>query len=431
MKLPATVLANACARLLGLVLLATAASGCSDDGEAAVEDAPEKEARRTVLLYVAAQNSLGADGNWQRDSTEIMEGTAQLADGDCLLAFVDDGMKPRVYRFRKGKKPQVERLWEEDACSADPETLREVLQWTGQAFPAQEYGLVLWSHADGWLPPTNPQSSLCSFGIDVGPGGSMYADKTADGQDGAQMDIVQMAAAIRASGMHLRYVFFDACLMQSLETCYALRDVTDYVVASPIAISSNGAYYAHQVSAGLFSEDPADIARTYYADIADPALSSHYGDYGIVVAAVRTEGLEALARTTAELLPRSLLAGRTSPGMDGVQQYQSYSRNYFYRPHNYDAADAMRRLLPEEDYPRFLAALEQVVAYKAATPRFWAGPGFWAFYDVDQEHFCGVSMFIPQDVYTENGLLSKYGDLNEAFRRTEWYEAAGFAATGW
>ncbi|MBO5134145.1 MAG: hypothetical protein J6C15_03225 [Bacteroidaceae bacterium] len=413
--------------LCGWLLWSLAFVACQDDE---VLPEPPEENKRTVLIYVAAENSLGAGENWRRDSLEIQEGAQALKPGQHLLAFVDDGRVPRLYLFQKGQEPKLEQMWPEGLCSTDPATLCRVLQTVVTAYPADDYGLVMWSHADGWLPPTNTDYSLLSFGIDVGQGGDLWKDKDKNGRIGAQMSIGNMAEAIAESGVKLCYVFFDACLMQNLEVAYALRHVTDYIIASPISIPARGAYYTHQVAEGLFSNNPADIARIYYEDIISPDLYNHYTDFGIVVSAIETRWLEELAAVTADVLPVSQLAGGASPDMRGVQIYKTYSATYYYRPHNYDAASAMRHLLAEADFLRFRSVLDKVVCYKGATPSFWIGPLGWSFCEVEAD-CAGVSMFIPQRVYTENAEQCIYGDLNEAFKETEWYQAAGWKNIGW
>lgn len=78
-----------------------------------------------------------------------------------------------------------------------------------------------------------------------------------------------------------------------------------------------------------------------------------------------------------------------------------------------------------------LAALSQAVVRKAATPRYWIGPSDTAYQEVDLATYSGVSLFVPQDIYTRNAKFTPYGDLNLAFQKTEWYSAAGWAQTGW
>lgn len=414
-----------------ILCLSTGLQSCHDPEEPLAPDTVS----RTVLLYVVAQNSLGANGFWRLDSTEIAAGTPAIPEGGRLLAFVDKGGEARLLEFTaKEQQPRTLHSWGGDVCSTNPETLQEVVLLTAKLAPALEYGLVMWSHADGWLPSTNRDYTRSikgvgsfSFGIDVGKDGSPATDTSADGHTlGAQMDIDDMATAITNTGIHLRFIHFDACLMQSLETGYALREVTDYVVGCPISISPYGAYYTHQVEHGYFSNDPADIARTYYEDVRDPALASHYDDYGIVCAAVRTEALPALAAAIREALPQSLLASTSSPDMTGVQPYHKYIQTYYYRPHCYDALAALQRLLPQESLPRVEQALAAAVPYHAATERFWIGPGYYTFQSVDPVNTCGVSMFVPQQVYTDNAKSCIFGDLNEAFCHTAWYKAAGF-----
>lgn len=260
----------------------------------------------------------------------------------------------------------------------------------------------------------------------------MYLDKTAEGTAGTQMDVSDMAGAIEHSGMHPRYIFFDACLMQSLEVAYELRNVTDYIVASPISTPADGAYYTHLLQRGLFSNDPTEIASTFYSDVCeDKSISGSYGGYGLVVSCLKTEGLDELAALTSQVIARSSLMERMSPDMSDVQSYSNYVSTYFYRPYTYDAVLAMQHLLSAEDFALWKSAFERILVFRASSPKFWVGPSSWEYMEVDTDNFCGVSMFVPQDVYTMNAESCDFGDHNENFTKTSWYSAAGFAQTGW
>lgn len=414
-------------------LLLALAAGCSSDDDNGGGDTPSKLGR-TVLVYMAAQNSLGSSGNQKSDSTEIMKGRQYVGSNDCLLLFIDDAANPRIYRVTAtSATPTLVKAWSEDGNSTSPDFLCEVLTWVKDSFPSDEYGLVMWSHADGWLPSTNKNYASSSaaaakmrpysFGID--DGSRMGTDT------GTQMDVDDMATAIAESGMHPKYIFFDACLMQNLEVVYDLKDVTDYVVASPIATPAAGANYTHQLQSGLFAEDPSDIAATYASDVSDSGQAADYSDFGIVISAVRTDKVQAVADALSQALPYSTLVGKQSPDMTGVLKYQAYSYYFYYRPHNYDAAESIRQILPEEYQADVLAALDEAVVYKAATSQFWIGPGYWTFEEVDTDTYSGISLFVPQQVYTDNASICEHGDHNANFQNTAWYEAAGWAQTGW
>lgn len=420
---------KACRVLLPALLILL--NACDNDTTAV--PGPRQSARRTVLVYMCAQNSLGWARYTKSDSTEIMAGRSYIADNDRLLIFIDDGELPRLMKVNsRTDHPVVVRRWDKDVNSASPETLRDVVSWVQKYYPAEEYGLVMWSHADGWIPATGTDQKATdkgtySFGIDVGPGGSMGSDRDANGGTGSQMDITDMATALQESGVHMKYILFDACMMQNVESDYALRHVTDYIVAAPMAISAYGADYTGLLRQGLFSNRVEDIVSTYHADVIDSTHSNKYQGYGIVISCVRTAGLEELARTVAEMLPRSALAGPNPTPMDTVQHYHPYTARYYYRPHQYDLRCTLHQWLSAEDMARLDAVLSTVVTAKAATPRFWVGPSSWNYFQVDLQNYCGVAAFVPQATYTNHAASCPFGDLNEAFRRTEWYTATGWA----
>ena len=420
-----------------LCCLIIALSGCAKEDKLpnAFKHYASHKGRRTVVIYQAAQNSLGANDYNYKDFRELIAGTQYLNDDDRLLLFVDDMSAPRIYFFSKEyDEPQIVRQWKKDVNSADPKTLQDVLRWAKEKCPADEYGLVLWSHADGWLPATNKDYRQQSFGIDVGPSGNPYTDSDASGRSGSQTDIPDLATAIQQSGVHLRFILFDACLMQSLEVAYDLRHVTDYLIGSPIAIHAAGANYTHQLQNGLFATDPKQIALTYYNDVVDPNQQDTYGDFGIVLSVIDTKHMESLAAAIKNALPRSAFraAPRFSPDMTDVTPYHYYSSSNFYRPHYYDALDALHHLLSPADYAAVRLQMLKAIPFTFYSPRFWIGPSSVDFQELNSPTLCGTSMFIPQQIYSDNASLAKqHGDLNAAFRKTEWYKAAGWAQTGW
>ena len=418
--------------LLILLFTTLACSDSSNDNitpEETPEETPETPAataRRTVLMYCAAQNSLGYGttyykSNWTKDSLELAAGKHFISNDDRLLVFVDDAAHPRLYRFRADAAPELVFQWSYDANSANPSTLLDVLTRIKERFPAKEYGLCMWSHADGWIPSSNTNYAVAaplSFGIDVGEQGNMSTDVSGDGISlGAQMNIPDMAKAVQQSGLHFTYIFFDACLMQCIEVAYDLRNATDYLIASPISIASNGAYYTHLLEHGLFSPHPEDIAKTYYEDITSKELSHEYDDFGIVISAIKTSELEALAQTIRTALEHVDLT--TYPDLTAAHAYNVYAYTYFYRPHFYDMRSALRQLLTDEQFAPVEEAINRATPFYAATHKYWVGPRYNDFHNITSE-CCGISMFFPQEVYANNASRCPYGNHNETYRSTAW-----------
>ena len=391
------------------LLLCLMLAACSDN-----DGTPDVVVPKTAIVYFSAQNSL--KGYVMRDVNEISTGAASLKDGEKVVVYLDNNDGTALYVFdNKHTAVTPVMTYEHNMDSSDPATLAAVLEWVRTHYPAESYGLTMWSHADGWLAPLNTDYAK-SIGVDDG-------DKF-DLDKGTSMAIEDLADVMRHSGMKFRYVFFDACLMQCIETDYALRDVTDYVIASPISTTADGAYYTHQLTNGLFADDPADIARTYFDDV-EKRVSSSYS-LGMVISAVKTAGLDSLASLTHQLLEKNNIQWsmvHSQFSMNEVQAYSQYTPRLFYRPDYFDAAGAMRQILPAEDAERWCKQLDECIVYKAGTPRFYAyGETGDGFFDLQQD-FCGVSMFVPQQKYTDNAGLCPYGDLNEEYRLTEWAKA--------
>ena len=187
--------------LLAAIIAALALCACHEDTAPAP---PDTTGGKMVLVYMVGENSLGAGGYLGKDSAEIMNGRTYVRPDDRMLFFVDGGGKPTLYRARADRPtPETVAQWEQDFCSSDPDRLREVLECAHRLWPGKELSLVLWSHADGWLPPTDtdyqqyaqmrqpirPGISPSSFGIDSGADG--YGSN-----QGAQMSVEGIASAI-------------------------------------------------------------------------------------------------------------------------------------------------------------------------------------------------------------------------------------------
>ena len=240
--------------LLGVLAL----TGCSDSG-ISPEDVAEQ---KTAIIYFSAQNSLSS--YVMRDMREIAAGAPSLKKGETVVVYLDRDEGSEIYVFDRTHQDLTPTLtFEQNLDSSDPATMGRILKWAKENYPAKNYGLTLWSHADGWLPPLNTdyQSAASrrwrkSFRVDDGHD-AVATDR------GTSLSIEDLATVVRNSGMKFRYIFFDACMMQSLEVDYTLRNATDYIIASPISTTADGAYYTHQLTDGLFADNPADIARVY------------------------------------------------------------------------------------------------------------------------------------------------------------------------
>ena len=88
-------------------------------------------------------------------------------------------------------------------------------------YQADSYGLVYWSHGDGWLP------------YPLGTGTRWVGQDKGNGDN--RMNISEFVEILRTAP-RFDFILFDACLMLSVEVAYELRDYTDYCIGSPTEI---------------------------------------------------------------------------------------------------------------------------------------------------------------------------------------------------
>lgn len=405
-------------------LAACSLLGACQEEEGNTPAGTEGTGRRTVLVYMNARNSLY--GNVYQDSVELAQGARKMNSQDRLLLYVCKDSLSYLYRISAGGTRLLLQCSAEQNAS-DPKQLEMLLKWTKEQFPSQSYGLVLWSHSDGWLPSTNvARVNSRGFGVDAGAGSGAVSDWTPDGKLGAQMNITDLAQAVSASGIRPKYIFFDSCLMLGVEAAYDLRNVTDWVIGSPAQIPSVGAEYSDMVQEALFSEplDPKAFTEGY---VKQASTYPEYGDMGVVLGAVQTNRLENLATVTRTMIGK--YAGSHETDLTGVLAYDRYLRDSFYRPEYYDFKQVMLRLITDTaDQQTWLQAFEACVQYPAATPYvdYWNDDKQDQLYLTPGE-FSAISAFVPQQRYTSNATNCLYGDLNQAFAATEWAQASGWS----
>lgn len=405
-------------------LAACSLLGACQEEEGNTPAGTEGTGRRTVLVYMNARNSLY--GNVYQDSVELAQGARKMNARDRLLLYVCKDSLSYLYRISAGGTRLLLQCSAEQNAS-DPKQLEMLLKWTKEQFPSQSYGLVLWSHSDGWLPSTNvARVNSRGFGVDAGAGSGAGSDWTPDGQLGAQMNITDLAQAVSASGIRPQYIFFDSCLMLGVEAAYDLRNVTDWVIGSPAQIPGVGAEYSDMVQQALFSEplDPKAFTEGY---VKQASAYPEYGDMGVVLGAVQTNRLENLAAVTRSMIGK--YAGSHETDLTGVLAYDRYLRNSFYRPEYYDFKQVMLRLITDTaDRQTWLQALEACVQYPAATPyvNYWTNDDSGRL-TLTPGEFSAISAFVPQQRYTSNATNCLYGDLNQAFAATEWAQASGWS----
>ena len=387
--------------------------GCNKDDE----ETEDPIAERTVLIYMAAQNNLSYwPGSGYRfaknDLDEIKQALPQMGDNN-LVIFVDkskdpnslyDDHNPYLLHYRKGELRDSVPL-DSTMVPCDPTMMKNVINRVFTDYPAKDYGLVLWGHASGWLVKSD---SIASYTARQRAYGGSNLNNSNQGAGDRWMNIPTLAKILKTVP-HLKFIFADCCNMMCAECAYELKDVCDYFIASPAEIPGKGAPYNTVVPAMMEKE-------SFYKSICDNY--AQYYNNNVPLAVVKTSEMGNLAAATKTVL-------QSMKAADNLQQYPNLSNLIYYLDHNlYDANHFIKTNATEAEYNSWKQAFDKAVVYKKFAKK-WDTMNHVSFFDFDmtEEYFGGVSMFIPQWKLqnTDNVLIKKMG----------WYYAAGYSSVGW
>jgi len=317
---------------------------------------------RTVLVYIAADNNL-----YQNSLKDIEEMQSALLPANVhLLVYLDAANEifPQIFEIKNGSRTLVKQY--EPQNSASGEVLQQIIKDVVSIFPAQSYGLILWSHGTGWLPAgmyyeLMQQEKLRSFGK----------------ENDYEMGIVELENALP---FKFDFIIFDACLMSNIETVYQIRNKADIIIASPTEILVAGFPYTEVVPL-LFSNDYAEIAQTY--------MNYYKSQTGILqsadIAVINTKELENLAI----LLKNNTFTFPTDKS--AIQKYDTRENAVYY-----DLQDYLEHSVSANYIVNIKQQIARTIIYRDHTPYFLN--------DLPLEKSWGISLFVfpYQSDYLEN-----------------------------
>jgi len=404
---------------------------CSDEDSPRLPGSPGTKMERTLIIYMAAENSLSSYLSEQyysmpTDSSEIASGMASIPENTRVVLFIDDNKSSRLCVGTKKEPLQTMKVYDQNLCSTDGATMTAVLQDIVSTYPAYSYGLVLCSHGTGWLfddiAPQNQAPRRHSFGVDNGN------HSTSNPNYGRRMSIPTLASVL-GQLPHMDFVMFDACFMQCIEVAYELRHVTDYIIASPAEIPAYGAPYKELLP--IMCSVPTnvqDIVKGYTAYYQTGEGAYSFG--GVELSVIRTDRLESLAQNTGPFL-KYLLNGRKEISTDGVQRFYE-DLNSDYVTCFFDLKNLFYKHLPSSSYQYWVNFFDEAVPVQSLTPQWfseyesdpWYSSGGSFMEITDMEHTGGVSVYVPRSQHLYYGWLNDYHLL-------QWYQDTGMSSTSW
>lgn len=410
-------------------LLVIVLAACSNE---IPEQQPAKRSGRTVLAYLISNSPKSLEGNLQDNVVDMYMALAEIKDSCTLLVFY----RPQEYssyldvptllcfdtdgRGNINNLPAVTGtdLTFESVCqvaqkkeytmnsqiATDPVVMEEVLKDMQKIAPSDSYGLILGSHASGWMKGTSVPTK--AFGDD----------------DGYNIDIPDLADVLKNSfSEKLDFVLFDACMMGTAEVGYELRETTSYCIASVMETPVYGFPY-DQILPYLYSEN-MDYSAVCHEFISFNKTKDAWGTCAVMDCS-QMENLASAVK--AKLLEWQ--DALSSVSMRNVQQYGVNSYKYF----SYDVLDFFRELggksgVAETDLNEAIASIQTVLNEAVIAKECIPNPSNSTF-RVDEVRFCGIGMYIPKEVndYVPDNI--SWNNWNDYYEQSiSWYHAAGWA----
>ena len=365
------------------------------------KDNVEPQKTRTLMVYLAGDNNLS--GHMQKNISSMMSAWKKSYNANIVIYFDAPNAAPELYTFRfKGKEveKQVLKTYEE-MDSADPEVLKKILNEMQDLYPSDSYGLILGSHASGWIPSGGFGRSNRMLYAEPVLTRSFGTDYTGP----SQMDTRDMAKAIPFNKENLEFILFDACLMSSIEVLYDLRDKAKYVIASPAELPAPGFPYNRVMpyfwgKGTNLEKDLVKVCDEFWDYYNTYNATNRFG----TIALIKMDGMEHLFDLT-----REVLQGKKDYVADIYQKAVYCYPMVEYSKHDrfFDLGEYMKYMTEGREglYKEYRDFLDnQVVIYKNATNPFY-------YTEIPEEKFSGIATYIP---------LSKWPTETNAYWGLSW-----------
>ena len=392
--------------LNSVVLLMTAIIfivGCSPEEPAPKPPTPDEQQPQplteshTLMIIMQGNNGLAEfmDSNLQRIITAYYDVPTDVGR---ILIFYDRGNYTRLTELYMDDGMAKQRLIEEyptSTSTVDKEFLAGVINHMKEVAPADSYGLIMSSHGGGWVPADLYDIYLLGESSRVN---EPDAKPLFYGQDDSDcMEIPDLVDALKHT--RFKYIIFDACMMANVESLYDMRNMADYIIASPTEILGAGFPYENILPL-LFERTDHKLKEVC------EAYMEYYRDTSGTIALIDCSKMDALAEAM-----RGVYAEAKSVDVSQVQAYDNFLYHLYF-----DLGDYVKQVATGDTLERFNAALRDVVVYSGYTDTFFTVTGEDDAY-IPIEEYSGLSCYILQEDDCPNTAA--------AWRDTAWAKAIG------
>ncbi len=346
------------------------------DAQRCWEQWEQKEAytSATVLIYAVGSD---LESQQKRLSDDLKEILLASPSNNCNVLIQTGGTiqyhnewmtNQMAERFRVQGSELIRKESNIATQACEPQTLTDFIQWGVVEAPSQRYILVLWDHG---------------YGIKGGFGADELNNRKT-------MPISELGLALAKAGVFFDIIAFDACLMGTVETAFALRNHTKYLIASEEATPACGLYYTTWLGA---------LER-------NPAITTQRLGRLILDSFILHAGIEANMPTTLSMM-------KVSRAQSLVNQMILYTGDL-----HQAAGDSELLGKNEGDFEQYdlLSVMRGVPAITAAAHALTSEVRCSS----DGGKYCGIAMYVP--VHKPEDSLLMMEELGKAGLNENWFK---------
>jgi len=280
--------------------------------------------------------------------------------------------------------------------------------------PADTYAMIIGSHGYGWIDADDWDSASAKEGRMNAKARNWRSDdediiptRTTRwfGGNSIKVDVSTLASAISASGINeMQFIMFDDCNMANVETAYALRNVTQYLIACPTEILAYGMPYEN-IFKYLIATTPdySSVCSEFLNFYNNYTYNGQLSPYGTISVA-DCEQIDSLATLMKQINAVDTFDVAIT---DSLQALDGYDPTIFFDMGSYVrsfCSDATLLALFEDQLNRF-------VPYKAATEYYYSS--LWKYGKHNIKTYSGITISDP----------SSNSAATTGLKSTAWYSA--------
>ncbi len=212
-----------------------------------IDKTPPVYTDQTILLYMPWSNNLlyFFKKNIEDIESAILNKESENTRVVCFLA--NSETEATLFEMRYFKKDFIKtELKEYDKGTfTTAKDLSTFINEVKNIAPSSKYSMIISCHGMGWLPIYENKSKSATIDKTQINAENYFITRFFGGlNSNYQIEVKNFAEGIKQSCTLMEYILFDACYMSNIEVAYDLKDVADYLIASPNEIMGYGFPYA-------------------------------------------------------------------------------------------------------------------------------------------------------------------------------------------